>query len=104
MRRKRALGNLVGNALRDAARGETVTLRTVGNPPPVRIEVEKRGAAIAPEHLAHRFDRSLRVDPTHHRAGDGAGPGLAINEAIAEAHGDSVSVGHNRLWRRIALA
>ncbi|HMQ73885.1 MAG TPA: ATP-binding protein [Rubrivivax sp.] len=103
-----ALAKLIGNALRHAARGETAISRTFENSRSVHIEVENRGAAIAPEHLAHRFDRLLRIDPKHHRAGQGAGLSLAIDETIALAHGESFgvssSVGRNRFWRRIASA
>ncbi|MCB1982489.1 MAG: hypothetical protein KDF63_11375 [Rhodoferax sp.] len=103
-----ALAKPIGNALRHAARGEIAISRTFENPRSVRIEVENRGAAIAPEHLAHRFDRLLRIDPKHHRAGQGAGLSLAIDETFALAHGESFgvssSVGRNRFWRRIASA
>jgi two-component system heavy metal sensor histidine kinase CusS len=104
---QRALGNLVGNALRHTARGQTVTLRAMDEPQSLRIEVENPGPPIAPEHLAYLFDRFYRIDPARRRAGEGAGLGLAIVKAIAEAHGGAVGVssegGSNRFWLRIPL-
>lgn len=99
---QRALGNLVGNALRHTARTSAVTVRVVNDGGTVRIEVENPGAPIAPEHLPHLFDRFYRIDPARHREGEGTGLGLAIVKAIAEAHGGGVGVvsegGLNRFW------
>ena len=87
---KRALSNLLGNAIRYAEPGSTVTVRIA--PPPAdgaaRMVVENRGATIAPAQLPRLFDRFYRGDesrccPTeqHH------GLGLAIVAAIARMHG-----------------
>ena len=40
------------------------------------MEVSDRGPGIAPEHLAHVFERFYKADPA--RAGGGSGLGLAI--------------------------
>lgn len=102
---QRALSNLVGNALRHTARGEAVVVRVRDERPAVRIEVENPGPAIGDEHRRHLFDRFYRVDPARHRAGEGAGLGLAIVRAVAEAHGGSVGVssdgGRNVFWLSI---
>ena len=102
---QRAISNLVGNALRHSARGDTVVVRLMAEDGSVRVEVENPGAAIDPSHLPHLFDRFYRVDPARHREGEGAGLGLAIVKAIAEAHGGSVGVssadGVNRFWLRL---
>lgn len=99
---QRALGNLLGNALRHTPRGQTITVRMAHEAEAVRLEVHNPGRTIAAEHIAHLFDRFYRVDPARHRDGEGAGLGLAIVKAIAEAHGGSVGVesaaGHTVFW------
>lgn len=44
------------------------------------------GAGVAPEHLAHVFDRFYRIDSSRARLAGGAGLGLAIAREIVEAH------------------
>ncbi|MCW5631961.1 MAG: heavy metal sensor histidine kinase [Rubrivivax sp.] len=104
---QRALTNLVGNAIRHTPRGEAVTVRGVDEGRTMRIEVENPGATIGPEHVPHLFERFYRIDPSRHRAGDGAGLGLAIVRAIAEAHGGAVGVrseaGSNSFWLRLPV-
>jgi two-component system heavy metal sensor histidine kinase CusS len=102
---QRAIGNLVGNALRHTARGELIGVRLVQDGGAVRVEVENPGTTIPAAHLPHLFDRFYRVDPARHREGEGAGLGLAIVRAIAEAHGGTVGVaseaGRNMFWLSI---
>jgi two-component system OmpR family sensor kinase len=47
--------------------------------------VEDGGPGIAPEHAEHVFERFYRADPARGRDA-GAGLGLPIARAIAEAH------------------
>ncbi len=68
----------------------------------VRLEVERAGAdqvrfavfddgpGIAPEERERVFERFHRTDPARSRASGGAGLGLAIVRAIADAHGGEV--------------
>ncbi len=85
---KRAIANLLGNAIRFAQPGSCVVLRIAPDEAEqVRVEVENAGAAIAPQHLTRLFDRFFRVDEarpggsqSHH------GLGLAIVAAIARMH------------------
>lgn len=104
---QRAVTNLVGNALHHTPRGGTIEVRVADEGRAVRIAVENPGASIGPEHLPHLFDRFYRVDPSRHRTGEGAGLGLAIVRAIAEAHGGSVGArseaGRNRFWLRLPV-
>ena len=88
---RRALSNLLSNAIRHTAAGATVTVRFESDPNGwLKVCVENPGADIAAEHLPHLFDRFYRVDPSRQRNGEGAGLGLAIVKSIAEAHGGSV--------------
>lgn len=89
---RRALSNLLSNALRHTPAGQQVTVRlgTVG--PHLQLAVENPGEPIAPEHVPHLFDRFYRVDPSRQRQGEGAGLGLAIVKSIVEAHGGRITV------------
>ena len=103
---RRALSNLLSNAIRHTAAGATVTVRFEGAPSGwLEVCVENAGADIAAEHLPRLFDRFYRVDPSRQRNGEGAGLGLAIVKSIAEAHGGSVSAmsaaGHTRFCMRL---
>lgn len=99
---RRALANLIGNALRYAPKGATVTVRTVHRPGRVEVSVENPGPDIAPEHLPHLFDRFYRADPSRRHDGAGAGLGLSIVQSIALAHGGQAgaesSGGLTRFW------
>ncbi len=84
-------GNLVGNALKFAPKGTTIRVSTDVEPEVVRFTVEDRGPGIAPEHLAHVFERYWQVQgaPAQRR---GVGLGLAICNGIVTAQGGTLSV------------
>jgi len=88
---RRALGNLISNAIRHTPPGGTVEVRlgTAGSGE-INIVVENPGAEIAPRHLPKLFDRFYRVDPSRQEGGTGLG--LAIVKSIVDAHGGNVSV------------
>lgn len=81
------LSNLLGNAVRYAPRGGTVTLGAGRGAGEVCVRVSDTGPGIAPEHREHVFDRFWRVS-AQRRAG--AGLGLAIARGIVEAHGGRI--------------
>jgi signal transduction histidine kinase len=83
LRLEQALGNLVDNALRHGA-GE-VRLSARRNGERAVFEVSDDGAGFPPEFGGRAFERFTRADEG--RTGGGAGLGLAIARAIAEAHG-----------------
>ena len=84
---RRALGNLLSNAIRHTARGGVVTVAIDRNASSaVELSVENPGQEIPPEHLPRLFDRFYQVDPSRRHGGDGAGLGLAITKSIVEAH------------------
>ncbi|MDE2593106.1 MAG: heavy metal sensor histidine kinase [Burkholderiales bacterium] len=88
---RRALSNLLSNAIRHTAAGQTVTVALDSDDHQAVIQVTNPGPTIAPEHLPHLFDRFYRVDPSRQRNGDGAGLGLAIVKSIVEAHGGEIA-------------
>ncbi|WP_397474980.1 Cu(+)/Ag(+) sensor histidine kinase [Pusillimonas sp.] len=89
---RRALSNLLSNALRYSPAGRAVTVSLAANSNDmVAIRVYNYGPMIDREHLPKLFDRFYRADPSRQRKGDGAGLGLAIVKSIIEAHGGSIS-------------
>lgn len=85
---RRAISNLLSNALRHAPTGSAVTVRLASAPGGVRINVANQGDPISPELLPRLFDRFFRADKARvHLDSEGAGLGLAITQAIARAHG-----------------
>ncbi len=55
-------------------------------------DIRDTGAGIAPEHIAHVFDRFYRADRARSRESGGTGLGLAIGRWIAEAHRGEIRV------------
>ena len=89
---RRAVSNLVANAIRYTPAGQTVVLAARSSPGGSSIEVRNPGAGIAPEHLAKLFDRFFRGDPARTNSGESAGIGLAIVKSIMDLHHGSVEV------------
>ena len=90
---RRALSNLLSNALRHAPAGGSVRIVLAERPDGTEVSVENAGEDIDPQMLPRLFDRFYRADPARaHPTSDGAGLGLAITKAIVEAHGGQASV------------
>ncbi|MBU1395292.1 MAG: heavy metal sensor histidine kinase [Gammaproteobacteria bacterium] len=89
---RRALSNLISNAIRHTPPGHTVRVFLGRNGDTVTVSVENPGTEIPVEHLPRLFDRFYRVDPSRQRKRDGAGLGLAIVKSIVDAHGGSITV------------
>jgi two-component system, OmpR family, sensor kinase len=85
-RLEQALSNLVENALRHGA--GTIRLEARESPDSVTLHVSDTGAGFPNEFVGRAFERFSRADG---RSGAGAGLGLAIVAAIAEAHGGEVT-------------
>ena len=90
---RRALSNLLSNALRYTPRDGTISVR-IDQPKSgaIRLAVENPGQTIPAEHLPRLFDRFYQVDASRHRTHEGAGLGLAIAKSIIEAHGGEIAV------------
>ncbi|TRZ97614.1 MAG: HAMP domain-containing protein [Rhodocyclaceae bacterium] len=89
---RRALANLLSNAIRHAPEGGSIRIgiETAGGD--TILAIENTGAGIPQEHLSRIFDRFYRADPSRHQGGEGAGLGLAITRSIIRAHGGEISV------------
>ncbi len=88
---RRALSNLLTNALRYTPRGGTVRLSAAWEHDAVVIAVSDDGDGIAAEHLPFLFDRFYRADAARSSA-DSTGLGLAVVRSIAELHGGTAEV------------
>jgi signal transduction histidine kinase len=89
---RRALANLLDNALRHAPDGSRVTLAAENGSDRVRLEVADEGPGLDEADRDRVFERFWRADGSRDRNGGGSGLGLAIVKRIAVAHGGSVSV------------
>jgi signal transduction histidine kinase len=82
LRVEQALTNLVENALRHG--DGPVRLWARAGPEAVELHVSDAGRGFPPEFLPHAFERFRRADAA--RAEGGVGLGLAIVDAVAQAH------------------
>lgn len=89
---RRALSNLVANAIRYADEGTEILMRVTQNHLSARIEVEDHGPVLSDETLSKLFDRFYRGDASRHQNFDSYGLGLAIVVAIMQLHGGQVGV------------
>jgi two-component system heavy metal sensor histidine kinase CusS len=89
---RRAIGNLLSNAIRYSPRDAAVTVKLSQDESRTTVLVENAGEKIPAEALHRIFDRFYRADPSRQRKGEGAGLGLAIVKSVAEAHGGTVQV------------
>jgi len=88
---RRALTNLLSNALAHTARGGRVWLEVETADWGWDIRVRDTGCGISPEHQPKIFDRFYRVDPARSST-ESTGLGLAVVKSIAELHGATVTV------------
>lgn len=95
---RRAVNNLVANAIRHSDKGCTVELEAVEAPGLATVTVSNTGLDIQPQHLSRLFDRFYRVDEARTQPGGAAGLGLAIVASIMKLHGGRADVqSENRL-------
>ena len=89
---RRALGNLVANAIAHTPAGGRVTVSTESSDGRAVVRVTDTGVGIAPDHLAHVFSRFYRVPDSAASGRPGTGLGLAIVRSITELHGGSATI------------
>jgi len=102
---RRALSNLLSNAIRHTPRAGSIKVlidqRKSGE---TELTIENPGDNIAPEHLPRLFDRFYRVDRSRQKAGsEGAGLGLAITKSIVEAHKGTIRISSANGATRFAI-
>jgi two-component system, OmpR family, sensor kinase len=88
---RRAVDNLLDNALRFAPSGSQIVVSGRADGQDLAITVADAGPGFPSEYLPHAFERFTRPDGGRTRSDGGAGLGLSIVEAIAQAHGGHVA-------------
>ena len=89
---RRAISNLLSNALRYTPENGTINVIVERLGQKAHLIIENPGQSIAAEHLPKLFDRFYRVDPSRQHQGEGSGLGLAIVKTIIESHGGVINV------------
>jgi len=90
-RLRQALDNLIDNAVRFAGKDATVKVTAhAESGDQLVLSVADSGPGFPPEFLAQAFEPFSRADAGRTREEGGAGLGLAIVQAVAEAHGGTV--------------
>jgi two-component system heavy metal sensor histidine kinase CusS len=90
---RRAINNLISNALKYTGEGGTVHVSAAPwEDRWIRISVKDNGEGIPEADLPRIFDRFYRVDRMRSKHSGGTGLGLAIVKSIVELHGGSVGV------------
>jgi two-component system heavy metal sensor histidine kinase CusS len=90
---RRALSNLLSNALKYTPAGGTITLRAeAAQDGRAIVNIIDSGVGIAPEHVPKLAARFYRVDPSRSASPGGAGLGLAIVKSIMDLHGGTLAM------------
>ncbi len=79
------LANYLSNAIRHAPPDSTIRLSARGVSADVHLSVTDQGPGLSPEERAQVFERFYRLDAARSRDEGGAGIGLSIVRALAEA-------------------
>jgi two-component system OmpR family sensor kinase len=91
-RLRQAVDNLLANVRAHTPPGTRARVRLGLADGMARLEVADSGPGLDPEQREHVFERFYRADQSRSRASGGAGLGLSIVAAVAEAHGGHVTV------------
>ncbi|MBA9901641.1 heavy metal sensor histidine kinase [Burkholderia cepacia] len=102
---RRAVSNLLANALRYTPTGGVITLRVDETADAVHVVVANPGEPIDPALLPRIFERFVRGDPARSGGvpGGTAGLGLAIVRSVMELHGGTVRVESDAAGTRFIL-
>jgi len=90
---RRALSNLISNAIRHTPRGGQVEVSVDAAAKGLcSVAISNTGTSIPADRLSRIFDRFYHVRSTHHDRDAGTGLGLAIVKSIVEAHKGRIDV------------
>jgi signal transduction histidine kinase len=99
---RRAVRNLIGNALRYGKQARVSLARQSGA---AVIRIDDDGPGIAPDQIATMLEPFKRGEPSRNTETGGAGLGLTLARAIAEQHGGSLALTnrHDRTGKVLGL-
>jgi two-component system heavy metal sensor histidine kinase CusS len=101
---RRALSNLLDNALRFTPAEGEVRVKMSEQTDGLRLSVENSGGGIDPQVLPRLFDRFYRADPARQEgSSEHAGLGLAITQSIIRAHGGQIHCESSLGWTRFVI-
>jgi len=83
---RRALNNLVDNAIKYTPEGGTITVGAHVRDESVYLSVQDTGLGISPENQQHLFERFRRVHRPEHQRVKGSGLGLFVVKNVAVRH------------------
>ncbi|HDR9040179.1 TPA: heavy metal sensor histidine kinase [Burkholderia vietnamiensis] len=89
---RRAMTNLLINAIQHSAPGATLTVTIARRDTLVDVSVANPGEPIDREQRAHVFERFYRLEEARANSKENHGLGLSIVKAVAEMHGGGVFV------------
>ncbi len=93
VRLRQVVLNILSNAARYTPTEGLITVSAFRRDIETTVEVHNTGSNLAPEEIAHVFDRFYRADASRQRASGGTGLGLTIVKNLIEAQG-------GRVWSR----
>jgi two-component system, OmpR family, sensor histidine kinase BaeS len=94
---RQMLYNLLENAVRYTSDDTRIEVGIAQQKQHLEIVVADAGEGVSDEHLAHLFTPFYRLEPSRSREMGGSGLGLAVVQAIVQAHGGSVKARRSRL-------
>lgn len=100
---RRALANLLANAVRYADPGSAISTVAEQRPEGTIVYVENHGPQIEPYDLERLFDRFYRADASRHRSSESSGLGLSIVRSIMSLHGGTSHATSNAGVTRFTL-
>ncbi len=98
---RRAIGNLVDNAIKFTPEGGAITIGLQNNADAIELCVQDTGIGIPADDLPQLFSRFHRGRNVANYPGNGLG--LAIVRAIVEAHGGSVNAANTSPGARFCI-
>lgn len=89
---EKILTNLLSNAIKFTPSGGAVHVTLAIEGAAAKLVVRDSGPGIAPDQIAHVFERFYQVDESTTRAQPGTGIGLSLLKELIELHGGTIAV------------